>query len=89
MATAMFQRRQDLQILRILRSMPAEAAAEVTNPAGLVLAARAADDPHLTYVDGLDLHGPADEAERPLPDALHPDAETHRIVAERFARLAL
>lgn len=53
-----------------------------------VVASRAADDPHLTHLDGLVLHGPDDEAERPLPDALHPDDETHRIVGERFAHRA-
>lgn len=42
-------------------------------------------DPHLTYVDGLDLYGEADAVELPLPDALHPDAAGHRLVGERFA----
>jgi hypothetical protein len=54
-----------------------------------IVAARSAGDPHLSYVDGLDLYGPDDEAVRPLPDALHPDAATHRIVGERFADRAL
>lgn len=35
-ATAMFQRRQDVQILRILRRMPAEDVAEVTDAASLL-----------------------------------------------------
>ena len=39
---------------------------------------RAADDPHLGYLDGLELYGAADAAERPLPDNLHPDATTQR-----------
>ncbi|MDN0200813.1 GDSL-type esterase/lipase family protein [Streptomyces sp. S.PNR 29] len=49
---------------------------------------RAEDDPHLHYLDGLDLYGEADFAELPLPDQLHPDAATHRRIGERFARLA-
>lgn len=44
-------------------------------------------DPHLTHVDGLDLYGPADAERLPLPDNLHPDAETHRLIGERFAAL--
>ncbi|WBB58814.1 lipase [Streptomyces sp. WMMC500] len=49
---------------------------------------RAAADPNLHYLDGLDLYGKADYAERPLPDELHPDPATHRHIGERFARLA-
>ncbi|MFJ5677784.1 GDSL-type esterase/lipase family protein [Streptomyces sp. NPDC093097] len=49
---------------------------------------RAAEDPHLHYLDGRDLYGEADSAELPLPDALHPDAATHRRIGERFAGLA-
>ncbi|MET9832671.1 GDSL-type esterase/lipase family protein [Streptomyces sp. NPDC006385] len=49
---------------------------------------RAADDPHLHHLDGRDLYGEADAAELPLPDDLHPDADTHRRIGERFARLA-
>ena len=49
---------------------------------------RALDDPRLRYLDGLDLYGPEDHAELPLPDALHPDGPTHRRIGERFARLA-
>ncbi len=49
---------------------------------------RAATDPHLHYLDGLDLYGEADSADLPLPDRLHPDAATHRLMGERFARLA-
>jgi lysophospholipase L1-like esterase len=46
---------------------------------------RRADDRDLHYLDGLDLYGPADATELPLPDGLHPDAETHRRIGERFA----
>ncbi|HEY0216543.1 MAG TPA: SGNH/GDSL hydrolase family protein [Cellulomonas sp.] len=53
-----------------------------------VVAQRAADDPHLAYLDGRELYGPADVEAHPLPDALHPDATTHRLIAERFTRRA-
>ena len=43
-----------------------------------VVEARSADDPHLQYLDGRELYGEADAARLPLPDQLHPDAETHR-----------
>ncbi|MEU5579144.1 GDSL-type esterase/lipase family protein [Streptomyces huasconensis] len=49
---------------------------------------RAADDAHIHYLDGRDLYGRADHAELPLPDELHPDAATHRLMGERFAALA-
>lgn len=48
---------------------------------------RAADDPNLHHLDGLRLYGPADHASLPLPDRLHPDTETHRLIGERFAAL--
>jgi lysophospholipase L1-like esterase len=47
------------------------------------------EDPLLTYVDGLTLYGEEDAAELPLPDDLHPDAATHRLIGERFARAVL
>ncbi|WP_137233105.1 GDSL-type esterase/lipase family protein [Streptomyces sp. BPSDS2] len=53
-----------------------------------IVGERAATDPHLHYLDGLGLYGEADNAELPLPDDLHPDPATHRLIAERFARLA-
>ncbi|MFI1093351.1 GDSL-type esterase/lipase family protein [Streptomyces sp. NPDC020917] len=53
-----------------------------------IVAQRAADDPHLHYLDGRGLYGEADAVELPLPDALHPDAATHRRMGERFAALA-
>ncbi|GAA2416387.1 SGNH/GDSL hydrolase family protein [Streptomyces glaucosporus] len=49
---------------------------------------RAADDANLHYLDGRELYGPADFAELPLPDGLHPDAAAHRRIGERFAALA-
>lgn len=52
------------------------------------IVAQRADDPHLAHLDGRRLYGEADEAELPLPDALHPDAATHRLVGERFGRFA-
>lgn len=53
-----------------------------------IVAARAADDPHLHLLDGRELYGEADAVDLPLPDDLHPDAATHRLIAERFAALA-
>lgn len=50
-----------------------------------VVAQRSPEDPHLHLVDGLSLYGEADAVRLPLPDALHPDAETHRLIGERFA----
>ncbi len=44
------------------------------------------EDPHLSYVDGLTLYGAEDAEQHPLPDDLHPDAATHRLMGERFAR---
>ncbi|MFC8826519.1 GDSL-type esterase/lipase family protein [Streptomyces sp. NPDC057137] len=49
---------------------------------------RAAEDPNLHYLDGRELYGEADYAELPLPDELHPDTPTHRLIGERFANLA-
>ncbi|MFE2035057.1 GDSL-type esterase/lipase family protein [Streptomyces scopuliridis] len=49
---------------------------------------RAATDPNLHYLHGLDLYGEADHAELPLPDDLHPDPATHQRIGERFAHLA-
>ncbi|MEW1747947.1 GDSL-type esterase/lipase family protein [Streptomyces angustmyceticus] len=49
---------------------------------------RAAEDPHLHHLDGHELYGPADFAELPLPDQLHPDAATHHRIGARFAERA-
>ena len=46
------------------------------------------EDPALHYLDGLSLYGPADYAEFPLPDELHPDGASHRLIASRFSELA-
>ncbi|WP_296607516.1 GDSL-type esterase/lipase family protein [Nocardioides sp.] len=53
-----------------------------------VVAQRAETDPHLHYLDGRELFGQADHDRLPLPDALHPDAATHRLIGQRFADLA-
>lgn len=50
-----------------------------------VVAQRSATDPNLHLLDGLTLYGADDETRLPLPDRLHPDAATHRLVGERFA----
>ncbi|GAA0588771.1 GDSL-type esterase/lipase family protein [Streptomyces crystallinus] len=49
---------------------------------------RSAEDPRLHYLDGRALYGDADAVRLPLPDQLHPDAATHRHIAERFAEAA-
>ncbi|WP_148573600.1 SGNH/GDSL hydrolase family protein [Nocardioides caldifontis] len=53
-----------------------------------VVEQRAADDPALFHLDGRELYGEGDAEALPLPDALHPDGATHRLMGERFARLA-
>ncbi|AQA04755.1 lipase [Mycobacterium sp. MS1601] len=52
-----------------------------------VMSQRREDDPRITYVDGLELYGPTDAQTHPLPDDLHPDADTHRLIADRFSAL--
>ncbi|PRZ42304.1 GDSL-like lipase/acylhydrolase family protein [Antricoccus suffuscus] len=49
---------------------------------------RQTTDPNLFYLDGRNLYDENDAITRPLPDALHPDAATHQLMGERFARLA-
>jgi lysophospholipase L1-like esterase len=72
---------------------PAEAAAGkltlqvVRETLTRVVEARSAGDPNLHHLDGLSLYGEADSAELPLPDGLHPDAATHRLMGARFADL--
>jgi GDSL-like Lipase/Acylhydrolase family len=53
-----------------------------------IVAQRSPEDPHLHYLDGRGLYGEADATELPLPDGLHPDDATHRLMGERFAALA-
>ncbi|GAA1464216.1 SGNH/GDSL hydrolase family protein [Williamsia maris] len=53
-----------------------------------IVAQRRRHDPALHHVNGLDLYGPTDAIELPLPDALHPDTAGHRRIAERFGTLA-
>jgi len=52
-----------------------------------VVARRSADDPYLTYLDGLDLFGAAEWDAMPMPDLLHPDAAGQQHIGERFAEL--
>lgn len=54
-----------------------------------VVEARRADDPHLHHLDGRELYGEDDAQAHPLPDDLHPDPATHRLMGTRFAELAL
>ncbi|MFB8350193.1 GDSL-type esterase/lipase family protein [Streptomyces niveus] len=49
---------------------------------------RSARDSNLHHLDGRELYGEADYARLPLPDELHPDAATHRLIGERFAERA-
>ena len=53
-----------------------------------IVAQRAGTDPAIHYLDGLELYGEADHDVLPLPDALHPDPETHRLIGRRFAEAA-
>ena len=53
-----------------------------------IVAQRAEADPAIHYLDGLRLYGERDHDARPLPDALHPDGETHRLIGGRFAETA-
>lgn len=53
-----------------------------------IIGLRAKTDPNLSYLDGRELYGEPDFAARPLPDQLHPDHATHRLLAERFAKLS-
>ncbi len=53
-----------------------------------IVAERAQDDPAIHYLDGLELYGEADHDALPLPDALHPGGEAHRLIGRRFAETA-
>lgn len=50
------------------------------------VSSRQPEDPHLHLLDGRLLLGPDDVAR--LPDDLHPDDAGHRLMADRFGRLA-
>jgi len=45
---------------------------------------RAQADANIHYLDGSALYGADDNVRLPLPDALHPDSEAHRLIGERF-----
>lgn len=53
-----------------------------------IVEGRAKDDPNLYYLDGLELYGPDDYEQTPLPDELHPGPETQRLIGRRFAARA-
>jgi hypothetical protein len=53
-----------------------------------IIERRSASDPYLHHLDGTLLYGTQDAARLPLPDGLHPDAETHRLIGERFVEYA-
>ncbi len=53
-----------------------------------IVAQRAETDPAIHHLDGLTLYGEEDHEVLPLPDALHPDGETHRLIGSRFAAAA-
>ena len=45
---------------------------------------RATHDVNIHYLDGLELFGSADAESHPPTDRLHPDTESHRLIADRF-----
>ncbi len=53
-----------------------------------IVAERQPADPNLHYLDGRRLYAESDTDAHPLPDGLHPDAATHQLMGERFARAA-
>ncbi|MGZ0145559.1 GDSL-type esterase/lipase family protein [Kribbella sp. WER1] len=53
-----------------------------------IVAQRALTDPNLHYLDGRTLYGEADNLAHPLLDDLHPDADTHQVMADRFVEHA-
>lgn len=50
-----------------------------------VVRVRAASGERISYLDGLSLYGPDDQARYTLPDSLHPDAELYAEIGRRFA----
>ena len=57
-------------------------------PSGSIRCSWAPADAHIHYLDGRELYGPQDNARYPLPDELHPEAEAHRLIGERFCARA-
>lgn len=53
-----------------------------------IVARRQACDPNIHYLDGRDLYSEADHEQHPLPDRLHPDTATHKLMGERFRAAA-
>lgn len=49
-----------------------------------IVTQRRRSDPNIHYLDGRDLYGEADHKRLPLPDRLHPDSTTHRLIGNRF-----
>lgn len=47
------------------------------------------NDPFLHYLDGTQLYGSVDAQEYPLSDRLHPDTDTHHLIASRFTNHVL
>ena len=50
-----------------------------------IVTQRATSDPNIHYLNGLKLYGPADFAEFPLADKLHPSPQAHQRIGGRFA----
>lgn len=50
-----------------------------------VVRVRAASGEPISYLDGLSLFGPEDQARYTLPDSLHPDTELYAEIAARFS----
>jgi len=65
--------RQGKLTLAVIRAQLAEIVGE-----------RAQRDGAIHYLDGRELYGMEDNARLPLPDELHPDAQAHRLIGERF-----
>lgn len=53
-----------------------------------IVAQRRKADPNIHYLDGRTLYGDHDHDRLPLPDRLHPDPASHRLIAERFVEHA-
>lgn len=50
---------------------------------------RKREDTNIHYLSGLALFDEADAERHPLPDRLHPDTDSHALIADRFHALAL